>query len=88
MPVYVDTLVNWGWKLGESCHLIADTLDELHAFASKIGMKREWLQISANHTPHYDLTASRRKVAVDKGAIELPRRDFVAKMKEIKNQTK
>ena len=74
MPIYVDPLIDYGWKLGPSCHLTSDTLDELHEFAEKIGMKRSWFQLSAGREiPHYDLTAGKRKLAVAKGAIELSR---------------
>lgn len=73
MAVYVDEIVVWPGAKGifamGSCHLTADTLDELHAFAAKVGMKREWFQDHAL-CPHYDLTRARRKAAVKLGAIE------------------
>lgn len=78
MSVYVDWLCRHGWVMRgrpvESCHLLADTLDELHAFAKKIGLKRSWFQNGS--APHYDLTASRRSEAVRAGAIELTRATF------------
>lgn len=46
MSVYGDALASWGWRIHgretQSCHLIADTTDELHAFANSIGMSRRW----------------------------------------------
>jgi hypothetical protein len=40
--------------------------EELHAFAKKIGLKREWFQPWPKASiDHYDLTASRRKAAVE-----------------------
>lgn len=75
MSVYVDVLRDWGWRLGPSCHLIADTNEELHEFALKIGMKREWFQKSSSG-PHYDLVRSRRIKAVQLGAIELDDKKF------------
>lgn len=83
MPVYVDTLVDYGWRLGKSCHLIADTLPELHTLAQGIGLKRAWFQPKS--FPHYDLTESRRVLAIKQGAIELPRAQFVAKMRELRS---
>jgi hypothetical protein len=80
MGVYVDKLRDWGWKLGPSCHLIADTNEELHEFAAKLGMRRAWFQ-KVTSGPHYDLTASRRSVAVRLGAVELEDRPFHAKLK-------
>ncbi len=74
--VYVDALRDYGWRLGKSCHLVADSDDELHAFAARVGMKRAWFQPKS--TPHYDLTASRRAKAVALGAVELDRSGFVA----------
>lgn len=39
MGVYIDELRDWGWRLGPSCHMIADTNEELHEFAAtKYGM--------------------------------------------------
>ncbi len=75
MAAYVDKLRNWGWKLGPSCHLIADSLEELHVIAAKIGLKREWYQPSSSG-PHYDLTKSRRDLAIKAGAIPLDDRPF------------
>lgn len=81
MAVYVDSLHNYGWRLGPSCHLIADTLTELHSFALSIGMKREWFQ--ALSSPHYDLVRSRRERAVKLGAVEVTMREFVGKLQTI-----
>lgn len=80
MAVYVDELRDWGWKLGPSCHLIADTNEELHEFAARIGMRMAWFQKSSSG-PHYDLTASRRAAAVRLGAVEITSREMVAKLK-------
>lgn len=87
MSVYVDALQRLGYvgRLGPLwCHLIADTEDELHAFAQRIGMKRSWFQGPPKHDAHYDLVPSRRKLAVIGGAVELGRRDFVYKLREIR----
>jgi hypothetical protein len=78
MSVYVDNLVNYGWKYGKSCHLIADTRAELMAFAMAMGMKANWYQPGS--FPHFDLTEGRRAAAVARGAIQLDRRDYVYKM--------
>ncbi len=86
MSVYVDNLV-WYEKspLGARawCHMIADTLDELHAMATQIGLNRAWLQGSPR-CPHYDLTAPRRAHAVVAGAIECDRNTFVRHMRHIR----
>lgn len=83
--IYVDALCDYGWRLGPSCHMTADTLDELHAFAKRIGLRREWFQ--DKRLPHYDLTASRRAVAVNLGAVELGRREWVEKHRHLRVET-
>jgi hypothetical protein len=82
MAVYVDNLRDYGWRHGPSCHLIADSVDELLEFAVGMGLKREWFQ--AKSTPHFDLTAEGRKLAVEHGAIELNQRQLVAKIRELR----
>lgn len=84
MPVYVDPLIDWGgsakfrWK--QSCHMVADSEEELHAFALKIGLKREWAQTDG--LLHYDLTESKRNKAIQLGAKEITMRDLAERMKE------
>lgn len=85
MSVYVDPLLKHGgsstFRWTTSCHLYADTVEELHAFAKRIGMKREWFQDHWS-TAHYDLTEPRRKRAVELGAIEHTIREMVTFMRE------
>jgi hypothetical protein len=77
---YIDPLMkcipNGQFRWNESCHMWADTVEELHAFASRIGLRRAWFQMSrgARRLPHYDLNPSRRAKAIAAGAIELDRR--------------
>jgi hypothetical protein len=84
MSVYVDPLVNNGWRLGPNCHLFSDGIDELHKMAAAIGMKRAWFQDKAS-LQHYDLTKNRRVVAVRMGAIELDRKAAVMKWRELRS---
>ena len=72
MSVYVD-LANNTWKGKMWGHMIADTLEELHELADKIGLKRKWLQDKGKHMPHYDVTRSKRELAIRAGAIEINR---------------
>lgn len=70
MSVYVDDSFIY-WRGYKWCHLQADTLDELHAFAQGIGLKREWFQKGSRpELDHYDVTESKRKLALEAGAIE------------------
>lgn len=82
MAVYVDSLCDYGWHYGKSCHLVADSVSELKAFAVSIGLKEYWLQ--SGSIPHFDLTESKRKAAVMRGAVELNRRDFVSKFMQLR----
>ncbi len=85
MSVYVDkimpTITNANWRYPKSCHLVADSLDELHEFAARLGMKRSWFQDKNGNLPHYDLTVNKRKQAVRLGAVEIDQREFVEKMR-------
>lgn len=76
MAVYVDPLIDYGWSLGPSCHLTADTETELHIFAASIGLKRSWAD-TKGELIHYDLVKSKRDLALKKGAIELTRNQAV-----------
>jgi hypothetical protein len=92
VTVYVDRLQPGrvkGQRAEKWCHMIADTLDELHAMADAIGHRREWFQASPPASfPHYDMVASRRERAVRLGAIELGRYDFVMTMRRIRASAK
>ncbi|MFT6702899.1 MAG: FMN phosphatase YigB (HAD superfamily), partial [Pseudomonadales bacterium] len=70
MSVYVDNCKHPFHRAGEEmlmCHMVADSLEELHAMADEIGMQRRWFQDKPRH-PHYDLTEHRRLQAVQLGA--------------------
>ena len=54
------------------------SVEELHAFAFGIGLRRGWFQ--GGTRPHYDLRPSRRRVAVCKGAEEVGARELVRRM--------
>lgn len=84
MSVYVDPLFTFGgdsaprcFRNKPSCHMYADSPEELHAMALRIGLKRSWFQPHW-HLNHYDLTPSKRLLAISYGAIEHDRREMVA----------
>lgn len=83
MSVYVDKSRN-GFGRMVMCHLIADTPAELRAMALKIGLNLRWFQARAS-TPHFDISQSKKAMAIAAGAIELDRRPFVDVMKRIRN---
>lgn len=95
MSVYVDSAgiradVPNGNRVvrGVWCHMTADSTDELLAMAVKIGLRPSWIQHPGQWHEHFDLTLSKRKLAVAAGAIEvdglehtrtflIPRRDVM-----------
>jgi len=80
MAVYVDeSIYPFGGMI--MCHLVADSLDELHAMARKIGIRPEWFQ-SRSIMPHYDICKSKRRLAIQAGAIEIDRDQFARMLTE------
>ena len=58
-------------------HLVSDTSeDELHAFATRIGLKAAWFQ-----GDHYDVRDGRRMEALRAGATQVRPRDVLAALK-------
>ena len=95
MTVYVDNAripARVGRHDTTWSHLFADTQDELHAFAARLGLRRSWFQdpvkvgkpikarpgSRAAQNWHYDVTESKRRQAVSLGAVEVSWRDAVA----------
>lgn len=78
MTCYVDPLFSatprtaqarsWGTRW---CHMVADTTEELHAMAERIGLRRSYVQDAGTWAEHYDLIPSKRTLAVRYGAVEL-----------------
>lgn len=66
-----------------SCHLTTDgDVEELHAFAKRLGLKREWYQ-PHRVANHYDLTASKRERALAMGAVFVPMRQQIADRRRV-----
>jgi len=61
---------------------VADTLDELHDFAARLGLRRSWFQ-SRNY-PHYDVTISVRQRALRMGAIDADRETVVDRSRQMR----
>ena len=68
MTVYVDDMFKY--PIGQfgrmkMSHMIADTDEELHAMAERLGVRR-WFQ-----GDHYDISISKRAEAISHGAVEI-----------------
>lgn len=94
MAVYVDPLFTMESKNAQAffvgtrtghrwCHMFADTVEELHAMADKIGMKRAWFQ-DHKSVQHYDLVPTKRAAAIRAGAVEVDRKQAVAIWKALR----
>ncbi|WP_084530736.1 DUF4031 domain-containing protein [Burkholderia sp. WSM2232] len=82
MAVYVDN-ARVTWRGRQWCHLVADSLDELHRFADSLGLKRGWFEAQAS-LPHYDVTVEVRDVALSRGAMQVDRRTLVLRGRQLK----
>jgi hypothetical protein len=79
MTVYVDELfaTEYAPKPGaerffgngkQSCHLTADTEDELRRFAARMRLRPEWIQNPGRRNVHFVLVPSKRALAIRLGA--------------------
>ena len=70
--IYVDyyhPILNVPKKWEGGGHLFGTDLEELHEFAKKLGLRREWYQ--GKQFPHYDLVRTKRAQAILLGAIDV-----------------
>lgn len=75
MTVYVDEPIH---RFGRMimCHMVAPDVHELHAMADRIGVARRWFQdpLTMNvSAPHYDISKSKRALALAAGARTIDR---------------
>ena len=73
VTVYVDNAFavgDWGRWTGGG-HLQADSVEELHEFAARLGLRREWFQSKPGRpeNDHYDLGRRGRERALELGAV-------------------
>ena len=71
MTVYVDDAVTW-WRGQRWAHLMADSLEELHAMATRLGMPRRAFQDRPSGA-HYDVTVEIRERALQLGVTAISR---------------
>jgi hypothetical protein len=73
MAVYVNKLRPRFGGLS-LCHLLADSLDELHAMAARIGLEPSLFNLEI--IPHYDLSRAKRQRAIAAGAKVIDRQQL------------
>lgn len=81
MAVYVDDAVTL-WRGRRWAHLMADTLDELHAMAARLGLPPRAFQDRPSGA-HYDLDAALREQAVRLGAVAISRHHDRARLRAV-----
>ncbi|WP_408903101.1 DUF4031 domain-containing protein [Methylobacterium radiotolerans] len=73
MTVYVDDAIH-SWRGRLWAHLFSTDLDELHAFARRLGLSRSWFQAPPKASwPHYDVVEGMRFQALRLGAVAADR---------------
>ena len=86
MAVYVDNArISYGRM--RMSHMLADTVSELHAMADRIGIQRRWFQ-SGSSVPHYDICLSKRRLALQCGAVEVDRRELATLVKRLRAEAR
>ena len=83
MGVYVDQPA-YPYGRMMMCHMVADSVDELHTMAERIGVHRRHFQATSS-APHYDICKSKRALAVRFGAVEVNRRELVTILRRLRD---
>ena len=83
MSVYVDDAEK-PFRGMVMCHMMADSDEELHTMARRIGVARAYFQGDGKRS-HYDLAKTKRILAVRKGAIEVSSRELSEITRKVKN---
>lgn len=87
MSVYVDAAI-WQHAGRKWCHMLADSEEELHRFAGRLGIKRSSYQgPPLTKNPHYDLTAYERDLAIRLGALPVTRHEIVEILRRVRGDT-
>lgn len=84
MAVFVDNS-RLPWRGQSWCHLVADSVQELHTFADQLGLKRAWFQEKTMY-PHYDVTVNVRVRALQLGAQPGDKRTIISCAKRMRGE--
>jgi len=76
VAILVDQAI-WPFSGRLWCHLVSDTsFDELHAFATRLGVPRRAFQ-----GDHYDLPEELRRRAIEQGAEPVAGRELILRLR-------
>lgn len=79
--ILVDGITEHDTKLRykQWSHMVSDSSEEeLHAMATKIGLRRDWFQgRPKSSAAHYDVTPTKRALAIKHGAVAVTSRELV-----------
>jgi hypothetical protein len=78
LAVYIDPLTAYGHKRKRYSHMVADSEEELHAFAERMKLGRHWF----HNSDHYDVSEDFYERAIAMGAILVTTRALVALKKK------
>lgn len=70
MTVWVDSM-NAPFGRMKMSHMIADSTEELLAMAKLIGVQAKWLQRTGTPYEHFDISQSKKALAIKHGAVEI-----------------
>lgn len=84
MAVFVDNM-EAPYRGMLMCHMIADTTEELLEMCDKIGVQRKWIQDYGTAREHFDICISKKKKAIEFGAVEITMRELALKTLNRKN---
>lgn len=76
MSVYVDTYrAPYGRYI--MCHMVGDTHEELMEMAGQLGLRPYWIQDEGTYKEHFDIAQSKKKQAIELGAVEVSSKKLV-----------
>ncbi|MEM1167530.1 MAG: DUF4031 domain-containing protein [Cyanobacteria bacterium P01_H01_bin.35] len=82
--IYVDDCKNKFHNMVMS-HMTADSSEELMIFATTVlKLKPEWVQCRGTWKEHFDVSQTKRKMAIENGAIAMNRIDYIRMVKKKK----
>lgn len=73
MTVYVDE-AEIPYRGMLMSHMVADSTAELVGMAEAIGLRREWIQEEGTYREHFDVAKTKRREAIEHGAVEVTTR--------------